>query len=249
MYTSMHEDVAIIIPSRLGSTRLLEKPLQLIGNRTMIEHVISSVMSAGIENTYVATDSKAIIDKVVSNGGKYIFVDDECNTGTDRVYKAFLKIPGAEKINYVLNVQGDMPFVKPQVIIDVIERLKNSNYDILTPVVKVGLDVVAGDSNVKVVVGSNERALYFSRSLIPYGAKEFLYHVGIYGFRKASLDAFVKLPQSDLEKSEKLEQLRALENNMQIGVCYTDEIPISVDTSEDLNKAIEFYYNSHHNMC
>jgi 3-deoxy-manno-octulosonate cytidylyltransferase (CMP-KDO synthetase) len=91
------------------------------------------------------------------------------------------------------------------------------------------------------VVDNNDKALYFSRSMIPYGATEFLYHIGIYGFHKDTLKKFVKLPQSALEIQEKLEQLRALQYDIDIGICYVDDIPISVDTIDDLNKAIEYY--------
>lgn len=238
----MHSDVAIIIPSRLGSNRLPEKPLQLIGSSTMVEHVVNSVLESGIKNTYVATDSEFIIDKVKGIGGNCIFVDDECNTGTDRVYKAFLKMPNADKINYIINVQGDMPFIDPKVITKVIEHLKIGTYEVITPVTKVGKDVANSHSNVKVVVNAYGQALYFSRQMIPYAEKEFLYHIGVYGFTKKALSTFVNLPQSQLEKTEQLEQLRALENGLQIGVCYVDDIPISVDTEEDLKKAVKFYY-------
>jgi 3-deoxy-manno-octulosonate cytidylyltransferase (CMP-KDO synthetase) len=167
---------------------------------------------------------------------------EHCTSGTDRVFEAFGKIKDNDNINYVVNVQGDMPFVKPEAILNVIESLKNSYYGITTPVAKVDMGVAEGDSNVKVVITHDGKALYFSRNLIPYGAKEFLYHVGVYGFRKDVLSTFVGLPQSVLEKSERLEQLRALENGIDIGVCYVNDIPISVDTPEDLAKAIEFYH-------
>ena len=235
-----HSDVAVIIPSRLGSERLYQKPLQLIGPYTMIEHVVHQIKSTGLENIYVATDSLAIAEKVISCGVEYILTSESCLSGTDRVYEAS-KLVQKPNINYIINVQGDMPFVEPEVILKVIESLKSSSYEIITPVVKVGIDIANSHSNVKVVTNEKGKALYFSRSLIPYGATEFLYHIGIYGFRKAALDKFVKLPMSPLEISEKLEQLRALQNGMTIGICYVENIPISVDTQDDLNKAIAFY--------
>ncbi|MCC8371879.1 MAG: 3-deoxy-manno-octulosonate cytidylyltransferase [Rickettsia endosymbiont of Pseudomimeciton antennatum] len=237
----MHSDVAIIIPSRLDSVRLPQKPLQLIGKLSIIEHVIKQVHLTKLKNVYVATDSEIIAKKVTDCDGQLIMTSQECQTGTDRVYEAFQAIAGNHNINYILNVQGDMPFIEPESIIKVIETLKSTDHDIMTPVVKVGVDGVNGDSNVKVIVDHNDKALYFSRSLIPHGAKEFLYHVGMYGFRKEALTKFINLPVSALELSEKLEQLRALQNNMSIGVCYVNNIPISVDTVEDLNKAIKFY--------
>ncbi len=237
----MHSDVAIIIPSRLDSVRLPQKPLQLIGELSIIERVIKQVHLTKLKNIYVATDSEIIAKKVADCGGQVIFTSPECQTGTDRVYEAFQAIPDNQHINYILNVQGDMPFIEPESIIKVIESLKSSSHDIMTPVVKVGIDAVTGHSNVKVITDHNDKALYFSRSLIPHGAEEFLYHVGMYGFRKEALTKFINLPASALELSEKLEQLRALQNNMSIGVCYVNNIPISVDTVEDLNKAIKFY--------
>ncbi|WP_341763718.1 3-deoxy-manno-octulosonate cytidylyltransferase [Candidatus Tisiphia endosymbiont of Beris chalybata] len=237
----MHSDVAIIIPSRLNSTRLTQKPLQLIGNITMIEHVLSQVQSTGLKNIFVATDSNEIAEKVTGHGGQFIFTPTGCTSGTDRVYEAFQLIPDNHNINYILNVQGDMPFIDPKIILSVIENLKSSTYDIMTPVTKVGLQLANSNSNVKVITDNNNRALYFSRSVIPYGANEFLYHIGVYGFRKKALGQFVKLPSSSLEQSENLEQLRALENNMTIGVCYVNNIPISVDTEADLRQAIKFH--------
>ncbi len=240
--SKVHSDVAVIIPSRLGSERLYQKPLQLIGPYTMIEHVVHQIKSTGLENIYVATDSLAIAEKVVSCGVEYILTNESCLSGTDRVYEAS-KLVQKPNINYIINVQGDMPFVEPEVILKVIESLKSSSYEIITPVVKVGIDIANSHSNVKVVTNEKGKALYFSRSLIPYGATEFLYHIGIYGFRKRALAKFIKLPQTHLEKNEKLEQLRALQHNIDIGVCYSNTVPISVDTSEDLSKAIEFYNN------
>lgn len=242
----MHSDVVIIIPSRIGSERLAQKPLATIGNITMIEHVVNQIQKTGLKNVYVATDSSLIADKVSTFGAKYIMTRSECASGTDRVYEAFRTLSD-DNIKYVVNVQGDMPFVDPDAILEVIKHLKNSEYGIITPVTQVTLNAADGSSNVKVVVARNsadskvDKALYFSRSLIPHGADEFLYHIGIYGFEINTLAKFVNLPTSNLEKTEKLEQLRAIENNIDIGVCYVDNVPISVDTIEDLNKAIDFY--------
>ncbi len=237
----MHSDVAVIIPSRLGSVRLENKPLKTIGTMTMIEHVLSQVQQTGLKNIFVATDSEEIAEKVSNLGGQVIFTSPECQSGSDRVYEALNSITDHQNIEYVVNVQGDMPFIEPESIITVIETLKAGRHDIMTPVVKVGIEIANSNSNVKVITDHNDKALYFSRSLIPHGASEFLYHVGIYGFRKAALTKFMSLPPSSLELTEKLEQLRALQNNMSIGVCYVNNIPISVDTQGDLEKAIEFY--------
>lgn len=239
-----HQDVAVIIPSRLGSSRLKQKPLQLIGSSTIIERVFRQVNQTNLENIYVATDSEEIANIIEKNSGKIIFTDSDIPTGTDRTYEAFKLIPNNQNINYIVNVQGDMPFIEPDSILKVIEYLKNSEYDIVTPVVKVDKDSVEAASNVTVAVDAMGKALYFSRSLIPNGAEEFLYHVGMYGFRKNALEKFVALKPTFLEKTERLEQLRLLENGVTIGTFVVDNVPISVDTPEDLSKAIKFYEKS-----
>lgn len=236
-----HSDVAFIIPSRIGSTRLPNKALADIGGKSMIEHVIARINDGSVNNLYVATDSEKIAEKIKIAGGIAIMTSEDCPTGSDRVYEAFKKIPHNDKIKYIINVQGDMPFVDYRVLEQIIDKLKNSDFDIVTPVVMVGSNIASKSSNVKVVVDINDKALYFSRSVIPHGAKEFLYHVGIYGYRTEALEKFVKLKETQYESIEKLEQLRALENGMRIGVMLSDEIPISVDTYEDLEKAREYY--------
>jgi len=238
-----HSDVAIVIPSRLSSTRLKHKPLQLIGSSTLIERVFKQVNQTGLKHIYVATDSEEIANVIKKIGGKVIFTNSDIPTGTDRTYEAFKLIPNNTNINYIVNVQGDMPFIEPSSILKLIEYLKNSEYDIVTPVVKVDMEAAQGNSNVTVAVDSGGKALYFSRSLIPNGAEEFLYHVGMYGFRKSALEKFVSLKPTFLEKTERLEQLRILENGMTIGTCLVDNVPISVDTEDDLKKAVKFYEN------
>jgi len=236
-----YEDVAVIIPARIGSTRLSNKPLQLIGKQTMIEHVLTRVQKTGIQNLYIATDSEEISSVVTKKGFTAIMTSPDCKTGTDRVYEAFKKLPNYDKINYIINVQGDMPFINGSVISEIVTGLRNNHFDIITPVVKVDEEIASSLSNVKVVITKSNKALYFSRSLVPNGSKDFFYHVGIYGFKAKALEKFVSLEQTLNEKSENLEQLRALDNDMTIGVCYSNEIPISVDTEEDLTKAREFF--------
>ncbi len=237
----MHSDVAVIIPARIGSQRLANKPLQLIGNYSLIEHVVSQVKKTELENIYVATDSSLIASKVVDNRVSCIMTSSSCRSGTDRVHQAIESLPAKDKIKYVVNVQGDMPFIDPASILKVVEELKKHKFPIITPVVEVGEEMVKGISNVKVVTDLNGKALYFSRNLIPFGASKFLYHVGVYGFLRETLSQFVALPPSEIEQLEQLEQLRALQNGIEIGVCYVDNVPISVDTQEDLDKAIAHY--------
>lgn len=236
----MYSDVVIIIPARIGSTRLPNKPLQIIGNQTIIEHVLTRIKNIKTRGIFVATDSIEIYSLVESNGFKAIMTDKTCKSGTDRVHDAFKALQNQGKIKYVINLQGDMPFIDPIAVTQVIDALRNSNFEIITSVTKVSGDIAASPSNVKVVIGKDNKALYFSRSPIPYGSTEFFYHVGIYGFTAKALEKFVSLTQSINEQLENLEQLRALDNNMSIGVCYSNEIPISIDTPEDLSKARKF---------
>ena len=236
-----YSDVVIIVPSRIGSTRLPRKALAKIGDKTLIEHVVQRIKSGFDGNLYVATDSDEIASLVKHSGAIAIMTAEACPTGSDRVFQAFQTIPHHDKIKYVINVQGDMPFVDLLVIGQIITMLKTEEYDIVTSGVRVGRDIAQSESNVKVIVDKQGKALYFSRSMIPHGGEEFLYHVGIYGFKSQALEKFIKLEQSNYEICEKLEQLRALENGMKIGVCISDEIPLSVDTKEDLEKANLYY--------
>ena len=236
----MHSDVAIIIPSRLGSVRLKNKALEMIGDKTMIKRVVNQMQKTVASNIYVATDSEKIAKEAEDNGVIPIMTDPDLPSGTDRVYDAFMQLPNRDQIKYVINVQGDMPFIEESVVNEVINELKRSNAEIVTPVAKVSIELARSESNVKAVVGKNGKALYFSRSLIPHGGEEFLYHIGVYGFRADALQEFVGLPRSDLEKTENLEQLRALQNGLDLKICFVTDVPISVDTREDLEKAIAF---------
>jgi 3-deoxy-manno-octulosonate cytidylyltransferase (CMP-KDO synthetase) len=235
-------DIAIIIPARIGSTRLPQKLIEKIGAMTVIEHVVTKIKPIIQGNLFVATDSQEIASYVTQHGAKAISTDKNCPTGSDRVLEAFTKIDNNDKIKFVINIQGDMPFIDPVVVKAMIDRYySKSDFDIITPVVKVGKDIAINPSNVKVVRDNVGKALYFSRSLIPFGGEEFLYHVGIYGFKTEALKKFVALPKGNYEATESLEQLIARENGMTIATFDCQQIPISIDTMEDLEKAREFY--------
>lgn len=280
------DDLIVVIPSRIGSVRLENKALAIIEGMTMIERVCLQVKKTRLKNIFVATDSSEIYSAAIRAGCDAVMTGTNCATGTDRVYECYKKIQQDhkfQKIKYIINVQGDMPFVDPETILSVARLIKTDKFDIATPVVRTSRENAEGNSNVKVVSNGFESfsisdievidrskddsqatavvnrvnnqanknnddrakkiefssAIYFSRSMIPSNAEEFLYHVGIYGFTSDSLEKFCNLEQSYLEKTENLEQLRALENSMSIGICYVKDIPISVDTKEDLEKAIE----------
>lgn len=236
-----YKDTAIIIPARLGSTRLKNKALELIGSRTMIEHTYLRALELGLEHLYIATDALEIASVVTKAGGKAIMTDKKLESGTDRIFQALQTLHNKNEIKYVINLQGDLPFVDSAIILDIISRLKNSEADIVTAASNIDYDTAMDPSNVKVVISNKGHALYFSRHMIPYNATNYWYHIGIYGYRSDALEKFVSLEPSYLEKTEKLEQLRALENNMKIDICYAKSIPISVDTQKDLEKARKLY--------
>ena len=237
----MSSDTAIIIPSRLGSTRLAEKPLKMIGPLTMIEHVVMRALESNSGDVFVATDSELIAEKVKSAGGTPIMVTEDLATGTDRVWEGLKRIDPTKQIKYVVNLQGDLPLVNPQIIKKLVDTLKNSPADIVTPVIKETTEHPNNPGNVKAIMGDQNLALYFSRQHIPTNSDWYWYHIGIYGFKRDSLERFVNLPQSHTELMEKLEQLRALENGMQIELCVVEENAVSVDTQGDLDKVIAQY--------
>jgi 3-deoxy-manno-octulosonate cytidylyltransferase (CMP-KDO synthetase) len=237
----MTSDTAIIIPSRLGSVRLPEKPLKTIGDMTMIEHVTMRALESKSGDVFVATDSELIAEKVRKVGGTPIMIFADLPTGTDRVWEAVKKIDTERKIKYVLNLQGDLPLVNPAIIKKLVDTLHQSKADIVTPVIREASEQPNNPGNVKAIMGSQNQALYFSRQHIPSHSDWYWYHIGIYGFKRDSLERFVNLPQSHTELMEKLEQLRALENGMTIDLCVVDENAVSVDTQDDLDKVIAQY--------
>ena len=241
----MKDNVALIIPARMASTRLPGKPLMKIGDKTMIEHVYSRVLECGFTHSYVATDADEIAEVVEAMGGKVIMADSpEYSCGTDRVCGAFAQLPEKGNIDYVVNIQGDMPFIDPDVILNTVAALEESGDDITTPAVKVGEEVACKESNVKLVVDAKKDVMYFSRHPVPHGASEFLYHIGIYGFRAEALQRFVHLPSPEIEELENIEPLRGLYHGMSIRMFFADTIPISVDTQEDLELARDFLYST-----
>lgn len=226
----------IVIPSRLAATRLPNKPLANIQGLPMVLQVANRAKEAAVGDVLIACGDQEIADVVESAGFRAILTDPQIPTGTDRVYAA-IKKSGIDT-DYVINLQGDLPFIAPETIAKVAQLLKNGEYDITTAAAKFTEKADAGNpSIVKVALSYKGRALYFSRtSDFPYGRDEYYHHVGIYGYKMPALERFVALPQTPLEKQENLEQLRALENDMSIGVAIVDQIPQSVDTPEDLAK-------------
>ena len=238
----------IIIPARLGSTRLPDKPLADICGQPMIVRVLKQAEKTMIK-TVVAAAEERIISVVEDFQGFAIKTEPALPSGTDRIYEAFKKVGDHDDFEIIVNVQGDLPIIDPDVIKKATDYLENSDFDIVTAVVEIKDEEEIKNPNVvKAVVSWDDdskdldktgKALYFSRSTAPYGEGPLYHHVGIYAYKKAALEKFVSLSPSVLENREKLEQLRALENNITIGVVEVDSVPIGVDTKEDLEKVIK----------
>lgn len=235
-------DINIIIPARLGSTRLPRKMVADVNGIPLIIRTLNSAKSANLGRVIVACDSEEIADLVNKNDGEAIITSPDLPSGTDRVYAAAIEV--GIKNGIIVNVQGDVPFVDPIFIEESARLCAMDGVDIATPIVKINDDSYTIDSVVKPVVSfyseKYAKALYFSRAQVPYGGP-FYHHVGVYAYKFEALEKFVSLEASSLEKSERLEQLRALENGMSIHAVLCDvDTPISVDTEEDLKKAIAF---------
>lgn len=234
-----------VIPARYGSTRLEGKPLVDIIGKPMIQHVYENVTRSSIlDDVIVATDNYKIKKVVEGFGGKAVLTSPDYTTGTDRVAEVARNLD----VQVVVNIQGDEPFINPEMINEVAEPLlrdKNILMGTLMHEIKNEEDL-SNPNVVKVVTDKSGFALYFSRSLIPYlrrseGHRAFE-HIGIYSYQKDFLLKFAELKPTPLETSESLEQLRALENGYRIKVVLTKQkyIALSVDTPEDLEKARVF---------
>lgn len=236
---------AVIIPARLKATRLPNKPLLKINDKEMILHVLERAKLSGADNIFIACAEEELATIVRNNGGIAIMTHPDLPSGTDRVYSALKVIEKTENktFDYVVNLQGDMPDFHPSIIQDTINILIKSSADIASLCAETSLEEALKDSVVKPVLGNFHngyaKAIYFSRSLVPNGATKYYHHIGIYGFTRAAIEKFISFPQTLLEQSERLEQLRALENNMTIAMGITNHIPISVDTPQDLERARE----------
>ena len=235
-------EVLIVIPARMAATRLPGKPLADIGGEPMIVHVLRRAEAAAIGPAVVATDSEAVAAAVVKAGGQAVLTRADHASGSDRVFEALEQIDGNGRVKIIVNLQGDLPTLSPAAIAAVLGPLSDPAVDIATLAAEIALAQERSDPNVVKVVGTpvsagRLRALYFTRATAPSGQGPLYHHIGLYAFRRAALERFVKLPPSPLERREKLEQLRALEAGMRIDVALVDTVPLGVDTPEDLEKA------------
>lgn len=232
-----------IIPARFDSTRLKGKPLADINGKPMVQHVYENTIKSSIlDDVIIATDDESIKEAVENFGGKVILTSKDHLTGTDRISEVAENLD----VQVVVNIQCDEPFIKPGMIDEIVNPLlEDRDVPLCTLMHEIDKKDFHDPNVVKVVTDTSGFALYFSRSLIPYPRHEeghrVFEHIGIYSYQKVFLLTFSQLKPTPLEKSEGLEQLRALENGFKIKVILTkDYIPLSVDTQEDLERAREF---------
>ncbi len=235
-------EVLILIPARMASTRLPGKPLAEIAGVPMIVHVVRRAEAAALGPVVVATDSPAIVAAVDKSGGRAVLTGDHHSSGSDRIFEALGKVDAAGRAGIVVNVQGDLPTIAPAAIAAALAPLADPAVDIATLAAAIVEPAERTNPNVVKVVGTpvapaRLRALYFTRATAPAGDGPLYHHIGLYAYRRAALERFVKLPPSPLEQREKLEQLRALEAGMRIDVAVVDAVPLGVDTAEDLETA------------
>ncbi|MGX1186461.1 3-deoxy-manno-octulosonate cytidylyltransferase (CMP-KDO synthetase) [Pseudomonas sp. F-14 TE3623] len=234
----------IIIPTRLASTRLPGKALRMINGQPMISHVWRRGMEADIGPVVVACGDEQLVEVIRDLGGQAVLTDTALPSGSDRAYAALCKIDPDAEHDIVVVLQGDLPTIDPAAVrATLLPLIQNKECDIATLATVIGNAAeLKAPQVVKIAlarIGDEPigRAVYFSRSIIPFGAGEHYHHVGMYAYRRDALAKFVNLPCGVLEQRENLEQLRALENGMHIGVVIIQTQPLGVDTLADLEQA------------
>tara|TARA_B100000989_G_C19487732_1_gene448286 strand:+ start:389 stop:1186 length:798 start_codon:yes stop_codon:yes gene_type:complete len=238
----------IIIPSRLSATRLPKKPLLKINNFSIIQHVYKRAKESGIGKVYVATGDKEIAEDIKKINGKYILTKKKHKTGTDRIYEAYTKIKKKLNCKYIINLQGDEPFIDPKDIINLNKSALKKKSDICTIASKINKNQFLDKSVVKVITDDNivkkiSKAKNFFRNCKISKYKNIYGHIGIYHYKASTLKQFVNLRQSNKEVKYRLEQLRAIDNGISIDVVYTKNRSLGIDTVEDyveIKKIMEY---------
>ncbi len=232
----------VVIPARMQASRLPGKPLADIAGKAMIVHVWDRAMAANVGRVVVATDTEAIAEVVRAAGGEAVMTRADHTSGSDRVYEAVQRADPEGRIEVIVNLQGDLPTLEPRLVGACLAPLEVSHVQIATLAAEIQDAEERGNPNVVKVVGTPVapdilRALYFTRATAPSGEGPLYHHIGIYAYRRHALERFVRLKPSPLEVRERLEQLRALEDNMRIDVRLVDTVPLGVDTPADLERA------------
>lgn len=227
--------IIAVIPARLASQRLPRKMLREIAGKPLAVWVYQAVQkSALLEEVVIATDSEEILEACERHSCKVRMTSSKHRSGTERVHEVSQSIAA----DVYVNVQGDEPMIRAEHIVKLAALMRDPGFPVGTLSTPAAVEEIANPNAVKVVADANGRALYFSRAAVPFdrdGSKpKYSKHLGIYAYRKAALDRFMTLPESSLERAERLEQLRFLENGIPIYVAETQFDSVGVDTEEDL---------------
>ena len=232
-------NIVAVIPARYAATRFPGKLMQMLGNKTIIRHVYDNTVATGLFNdVFVVTDNDIIYKEIIMNGGKAIMSKKEHESGSDRIAEAVAEM----NVDLIVNVQGDEPFIKREPLEKLVRLFDDPDVQVASLMRKISKEEAGNPNNVKVVTDRSGYALYFSRSVIPHQKDEktntgYFLHVGVYAYKKEVLMNFTKWPLSSLEKIEKLEQLRYLENGIKIKMAETEYNNIAIDTPDDLERA------------
>ena len=237
----------IIIPSRLAATRLPQKPLIKINNKTLIMHVYEKAIQSQIGEVYVATCDEEIASEVKKNGGKFIMTDINHTTGTDRVFEASQKLD-LKDIDYIMNVQGDEPMINPLDIRNLNKLSKENKFNISTLAYSIEKKEDYDNENIVKVITKNKisdnsasEALNFRRVIKENSSSNIYHHFGIYLYKYSALKKFVNFEKSKNETKERLEQLRAIDNNIKINVILAKYFSSGIDTKKDLEDYIKSF--------
>lgn len=229
-----------VIPARYAATRFPAKLMQVLGNKTVIRHTYENTVATGLfDDVLVVTDSDLIFHEIHASGGRAKMSLQPHESGSDRIAEAVSDLD----VDVIVNVQGDEPFIQKKPLQDLLLAFKEPDTSVASLMQKIAfLEDIQNPNIVKVAVDHKGYALYFSRSVIPYprdpaAGATYYRHIGVYGFRKEALMAFTRWPAGILEKTEKLEQLRYLENGVRIRMVETDFAGLGIDTPEDLERA------------
>jgi 3-deoxy-manno-octulosonate cytidylyltransferase (CMP-KDO synthetase) len=236
-------NIVAVIPARYAATRFPGKLMQMLGNKTIVRHVYDNAVATNLFNdVFVVTDNDIIYQNITANGGKALMSKSEHESGSDRIAEAVMTMP----VDVIINIQGDEPFIKREPLEKLVRLFDDPAVQVASLMRKISKEEADNPNNVKVITDRSGFALYFSRSTIPYlRDKEmnvsYFLHIGVYAYKKDALTKFTQWPQSVLEKTEKLEQLRYLENGIKIKMAETDYDNIAIDTPGDLQKAKEIF--------
>ena len=239
----------ILIPSRMAATRLPGKPLLKINNLSIVSHVFKRAEEANIGEVVVATEDQEILEDVLKNGGRAVLTQNNHKTGTDRIFEAYKKL-NIKNIDYILNLQGDEPGINKDDIINLNNLMIGNKSEIGTLAAKIQNNKMLDDKNVVKVIAENKleennfpKALNFTRENLSISNQNIYHHIGIYSYKVNILEKFVNMEQTNNEKKNKLEQLRALDNKLKINVALAKSSPVGVDTEEDylaIKKIMEY---------